>query len=133
MSSSNTYGKWQKCDVTWNFLLFTPNLWLMVWKSLTAQEKVQKCWKRNQNCAIGVTCVKAKSVSTFVIFGFLLVLLSYLMCWWNIWGATVFCAQMENRFFFNRSILLGFSFPVTWFWVIRASVIRCTLLDYRKA
>lgn len=68
-------------------------------KSLTAQEKVQKCWKRNQNCAIGVTCVKAKSVSTFVIFGFLLVLLSYLMCWWNIWGATVSCAQMENRFF----------------------------------
>lgn len=110
MSSSNTYGKWQKCDVTWNFLLFTPNLWLMVWKSLTAQEKVQKCWKRNQNCAIGVTCVKAKSVSTFVIFGFLLVLLSYLMCWWNIWGATVSCAQMENRFFFQQVNIVGFFF-----------------------
>lgn len=69
-------------------------------KSLTAQEKVQKCQHYvTKIVQLVLHALKLKVSALLLLSVFLLVLLSYLMCWWNIWGATVSCAQMENRFF----------------------------------
>lgn len=101
-------------------------------KSLTAQEKVQKCWKRNQNCAIGVTCVKAKSVSTFVIVGFfarssfiLNVLMEYLRC------NCVMCSNGKSVFFSTGQYCWVFLFQWLGFelYVQALYAVRCWTIE----